>query len=641
MNPSSALFTALIAFVLLGCTQAPSLADAAETSKPATLGLARIIATADKMLLFEGLPHQGFEAKLLAEERKNKPTVDLHKFPFYKQTLPMKPADRRQLEAILGNPKTFKPFSGEKKCGGFHPDYAVEWQRGKDRYHVLLCFGCKEAKLVDPNGQHRKDLERAAFNQLKALLKNYRKNRPTKNFGAVPHPPAQHPVFLKTTGNVTFRNARQGSNKKAQTRLARQASVDPLAQWGQWRGPLSSGAAPKAKPPIKWGAKTNIRWKQPIPGLGHSTPIVWSDLVYLTTAEPFGDEMKVPKQPPGAHNNIDPKRRLRFKVLALHRSTGKIKWENTVHQAQPHQSTHESGTWASNSPVTDGRVVIASFGSSGIFGLDAKTGKPIWKSDLGKMQVKHGHGEGASPVIFGINVIVNWDHEGDSFVINLDKTTGKEIWRKERDEPTSWATPLIYVHEGKPQVIISATNAIRSYDLKTGKVIWSCEGMPNNVVASPVAADGILIAGASYVRRNMLAINLKTANGNLTDTDSILWRRRTGTPYVPSPLLHDGLLYFFHHYQNVLSIVDAKTGRDHGPYRLPLRSLYASPVTAAGHVYFTDLTGTTLVVTKGLKPEFKARNELNEPIAASPAIAGNEIYLRGRQNLYCIAKDNQ
>ena len=165
--------------------------------------------------------------------------------------------------------------------------------------------------------------------------------------------------------------------------------------------------------------------------------------------------------------------------------------------------------------------------------------------------------------------------------------------------------------------------------------------MPNNVVASPVAADGILIAGASYVRRNMLAINLKTANGNLTDTDSILWRRRTGTPYVPSPLLHDGLLYFFHHYQNVLSIVDAKTGRDHGPYRLPLRSLYASPVTAAGHVYFTDLSGTTLVVTKGLKPEFKARNELNEPIAASPAIAGNEIYLRGRQNLYCIAKDNQ
>ena len=359
----------------------------------------------------------------------------------------------------------------------------------------------------------------------------------------------------------------------------------------------------------------------------------------MTTAESFGDKLGVPKQPSGAHNNIDPERKMRFQVIAIDRKTGKSRWQTTVRQAQPHQSTHESGTWASNSPVTDGHHVIAFFGSNGLFCLDGPTGKIIWQKDLGKMQVKHGHGEGVSPALHGNTVIINWDHEGDSFVVALNKATGKELWRQPRDEPTSWSTPIIVEHDGKPQVIISATNAIRAYDLATGKELWKCGGMPNNVVASPVATNGIVIAGASYVRKAMLAINLKGATGDLTETDKVLWRRRTGTPYVPSLLLYQDTLYFFHHYQNIISIADARTGQEHGPFRIPIRSLYASPVAAANRVYLTDLTGVTLVLAHGKKPELKSRNDLGEPISASAAIAGNEIFLRGSQHLYCIAEE--
>ena len=419
---------------------------------------------------------------------------------------------------------------------------------------------------------------------------------------------------------------------------ANAAPVDPLAQWGQWRGPLSTGVAPKASPPVKWSEKTNIRWKVRIPGHGHSSPVVWGEDVFLTTAETVGEKLAVPKQPAGAHNNMDPHHKMLFQVIALSRKTGKFHWKMAVRQAQPHQSTHESGTWSSNSPVTNGRHIIAFFGSNGLYCLDAATGKVVWQKDLGKMEVKHGHGEGASPALHGDSVVINWDHEGDSFVVALNITTGKELWRQPRDEPTSWSTPIIIEHAGEPQVIISATHAIRAYDLATGRVIWSCSGMPNNVVASPVAQGDIVIAGASYVRKSMLAINLKGAKGNLTDTNKVLWRRRTGTPYVPSLLLHKSTLYFFHHYQNILSIADARPGKEHGPFRIPLRSIYASPVAAADRIYLTDLSGTTLVLAHGKQPKVLARNELGEPMSASPALVGRELYLRGARHLFCIAE---
>tara|TARA_B100001123_G_scaffold199303_1_gene226552 strand:- start:252 stop:1595 length:1344 start_codon:yes stop_codon:yes gene_type:complete len=415
--------------------------------------------------------------------------------------------------------------------------------------------------------------------------------------------------------------------------------IDTENNWGQWRGPLATGYAPKANPPIEWSETKNLLWKTALPGLGHSSPIVWGDHIYLTTAIPMGEKLPVPEQPSGAHNNIDPFHQLQFTVLALHRDTGKIIWKKTVYTAQPHQSTHESATWASNSPVTDGEHVIASFGSAGLFCLKTQTGELAWRKNLGKMQVKHGHGEGASPVLHKNTLAINWDHEGDSFVTVLDKRNGKEIWRKPRDEPTNWSTPIVVQDKEQSLLIISATNAIRAYGLESGKVIWQASGLPHNVVASPVHHNGIVYAGASYEKRAMLAIRIKEAKGDLSGSENILWTRRAATPYVPSPLLMpDQTLYFFHHYQGFLSKVEGLTGRDLGPLRLSrMGNFYASPVAAKDRIYLNDRSGKTLVIEHNKEPKVLALNKLNDSFSASPAMSGNNLFLRGEKFLYCLS----
>lgn len=416
--------------------------------------------------------------------------------------------------------------------------------------------------------------------------------------------------------------------------------LDALEQWGQWRGPLGTGEAPKATPPLEWSEKKNLQWKTPIPGHGHASPIVWGDKVFVISAVAHGEKLAVPEQPAGAHNNLDPEKMTRFIAMALDRKTGKPLWQKTLRNAQPHQSAHESGTWASASPVTDGERLYAFFGSNGLYCLSTK-GELLWEKDFGDMLVKHGHGEGASPALHEDTLVVNWDHEGDSFIVALDAKTGKELWRQARDEVTSWATPLIVKVDGKPQVIVSGSTALRGYDLATGKILWSCGGLSNNVVASPVAADGILIAGSSYVRQTMLSIRLSGAKGDLSGSDNVLWARRQRTPYVPSPMLYRGHVYFLRHYQAILSRLDAKTGNEpSGPFRLPgLLNLYASPVVAKGRIYLTDQTGATLVLDDGAEPRVLALNKLDEAINASAAIAGQRIFLRGSHHLYCLGED--
>ena len=412
-----------------------------------------------------------------------------------------------------------------------------------------------------------------------------------------------------------------------------------LDQWSQWRGPLATGEAPRGNPPVTWSETKNIRWKTTLPGKGHSTPVVWDKRVFITATQSKGKTLPVPDQPKGAHNNLDPTHKLSFLVLCLDYGKGTILWQKEVRLAQPHQSTHESGTWASASPVTDGERIYAFFGSNGLYCLDSN-GSVLWEKDLGDMQVKHGHGEGASPALHGETLVVNWDHEGDSFVVALDKRSGKERWRKSRDEPSSWVTPIIVEIDGKPQAIVSGTGAIRGYDLKTGEIIWFCGGLSNNVVASPVYADGVLYAGSSYEIQAMLALRLSGAKGNLAETDRVLWTRHQRTPYVPSPLLLGKYLYFLRHYQPILTRVEAQTGKElTGPFRLPgLLNLYASPVAAAGRIYLTDQQGATLVLSDDPTPETLSLNRLEDAFNASPVIVGGSILLRGERHLYRLAK---
>ncbi|MFL5341512.1 MAG: PQQ-binding-like beta-propeller repeat protein [Gemmataceae bacterium] len=419
------------------------------------------------------------------------------------------------------------------------------------------------------------------------------------------------------------------------------AKVEAQDAWPQWRGPLGTGVAPKAEPPVEWGENKNVRWKTPLPGKGHSTPVVWGDHIFLTTAIPYGEPIRPRVVRPGAHDNLAMTFNHEFAVLAVSRKTGKILWQRTVHKAAPHEAGHQTASLASASPITDGEHVFACLGSYGLYCLDFE-GNLVWKKDLGEMYTKHGHGEGSSPALHGDTLVVNCDQEEQSFLIALDKNTGKQRWRVSRPEDTSWATPIVVEVGGRAQVVVPGTNRVRGYDVISGDVVWECGGLSSNIVASPVAADGVVYTGSSYDTRAMLAIRLAGANGDITGTAQVVWLRRRGTPYVPSPLLYGDVLYNLVHYQGLLARIDVKTGNERGEaVRMPaIREVYASPVGAAGRIYITSREGVTQVLSHGEAwPKTLAVNRLDDSFSASPALAGRELFLRGERHLYCLAAE--
>lgn len=409
--------------------------------------------------------------------------------------------------------------------------------------------------------------------------------------------------------------------------------------WPQWRGPEGTGVAPNATPPTQWSVDKNIRWKSALPGRGHSSPIVWSDRIFLSTAIPIGNKLP-PKMSgrPGEHDNLPVDSKYAFVIMAIDRKNGSILWKRTVREAVPVEAGHYTASLTSASMVTDGARVFANFGSQGVYCFDLD-GQLLWQRDFGQMHTKHGHGEGSSPTISDGSLIINWDHEEKSFLTALDTASGKDLWRRDRLEDTSWSSPIVIDHEGQKQIIVCGTNRIRGYSLTKGDVLWECAGLSSNVVATPVYSKGILYAGSSYEKRALLAIDLRAASGDISGTKHLLWTRTRATPYVPSMLLYDNQLYFLNHYQNIVTRVDGLTGKDSpGPLRLgSLGNIYASPVAANGHVYITDLEGTTEVLSNGPIPRTVAINRLEENVFGSLAVVGEEIFIRGEKHLYCIA----
>ncbi|MFQ5806874.1 MAG: PQQ-binding-like beta-propeller repeat protein [Phycisphaerae bacterium] len=433
--------------------------------------------------------------------------------------------------------------------------------------------------------------------------------------------------------------------------------AEPLSDaeryWPQWRGPHATGVAPNGNPPVEWSEAKNVRWKVEIPGRGNATPIVWGDRVYIQTAiqtdQRVAPEQATDSEPQArqgrqrrAHWGSAPKPTNihKFCVMALDRRDGKVLWEHTVCEALPHEGGHQNSTQASNSPLTDGEHFFAYFGSRGLYCFDMQ-GNLQWKKDFGDMRTRNSFGEGSSPVLHGDTIVVNWDHEGDSFIIALNKNTGEELWKTDRDEATSWSTPLVIEHNGKPQVVTSATRFIRSYDLASGELIWQCGGMTMNVIPSPVCGHGMVYALSGFRGNSLLAIRVAGAEGDITGSEAVAWKHGKGTPYVPSPLLYDDTLYFLASNGAVLSCFDARTGKPHCTrQRLEgITDVFASPVGARDRVYVAGRNGTTAVIKRGSEFEVLAMNSLDEGFDASPAIVDNEIYLRGRKHLYCIARD--
>lgn len=407
--------------------------------------------------------------------------------------------------------------------------------------------------------------------------------------------------------------------------------------WPQWRGPYATGVSRHANPPTEWSETKNIRWKVEIPGRGSASPIIWGDRLYVLTAvpadAPSGNASHAPR------GGIRPRVAHQFTVLAINRRDGKVVWQRTAREEQPHEATHpDNGTWASSSAVTDGEHVIAFFESRGLYAYDME-GKLVWEKDLGDKSMRNQFGEGTTPALHGNRLAIVWDHQGQSFIVTLDKRTGQEIWRAERDEIDSWATPLIVEHDGRAQVVTSGMNRLRSYDLETGKLIWESPGVAMNLIPSPVAADGMVFVTSGFRGNHLKAIRLAAARGDITGSEAIAWTLDRDTPYVPSPLLYDGILYLLKSNSGILSAFDAKTGKPH--YQLQrldgLSEVFASPVGAGGRVYIPGRDGMTLVIRHGPAFEVLAKNTLDDGFDASPALVDNEIYLRGHRYLYSIA----
>ncbi len=411
--------------------------------------------------------------------------------------------------------------------------------------------------------------------------------------------------------------------------------------WPNWRGPSATGVSADAQPAIEWSETKNIAWKVPAPGGGHSSPVIANGRIFLIAEVPVGEPVApVFDNAPGSHDNVGVDHVHEFFVTALDLATGKTLWRTVVAKAFPHEGGHQTGSLASNSPVTDGVHVWAFFGSRGLYCLSCQDGKIVWQKDLGKLTTHHAHGEGASPALYEDTLIVPWDQETGSRVFAMDALTGTVRWSAARDEITTWATPIVTkaTPKSKPQVIVPGTTRIRGYDLASGWVLWECRGMSRNVIASPVAADGIVCIGCSYDLKAMLAIKLEGAEGDITAKPNVLWSTNQRTPYVPSPLLYDGKVFFLGHYQGLFSARIAATGAQFaGPLRLEgINDVFASPVGAAGRIYITDRTGDTLVITNDASTRTLASNKLDDSFSASIALAGKSLILRGEKFVYCV-----
>ncbi len=421
----------------------------------------------------------------------------------------------------------------------------------------------------------------------------------------------------------------------------------PLAllggNWPQWRGPHSSGVSDDPKLPLEWTGTKNIAWKTAIPGLGHSSPVIWGDRIFLTTALE-GDPIpgaQAPKHTFGGKDFKHPSamgadRAHKMVVLCLDRKTGRILWERTAHDGQVFDDRHKKASYANPTPVTDGKTVFAYFGTEGLFAYDFQ-GKQLWKMSPGKL-LSVGLGVASSPVLDGERLFLQCDFDSGpgSFMLAVDKKTGKELWRVERKNQASWSTPLVLEANGRRELIASGTEAVIAYDPATGKELWRSKGVVGNAVPSPVSGHGMVFVAAGYPEKRAYGIRLG-GKGDISQKPEFVWSYDKGVGYVPSPILYGDFLYVMSD-RGLVTCLDAKTGeRRYEGQRVPKPATFtASPVAYGGRLFLTSEEGETFVLKAGPVHEVLATNSLGEAVYASPAMAGGELYLRGVQHLYCV-----
>jgi outer membrane protein assembly factor BamB len=422
--------------------------------------------------------------------------------------------------------------------------------------------------------------------------------------------------------------------------------------WPSFRGPGASGVADGQSPPTAWDAEksVNIRWRTPVPGLGHASPIVWGERIYLTTA--VSSEERPEFRPGGLRSdNVSPDRsEHEWRLVALDKATGKIVWQRTAHRGVPRGIRHLKSTFATPTPATDGRVIVAAFGSEGLFCYDVE-GNLIWKKDLGTL----GHflyGFSSSPVIYRDLVILQADTNLDrknqapvSFIAAFDLKDGRERWRVTRDEDarTTSSTPTIYEGPGVPQIVANGGTKVRAYDPATGKELWSLAAPSDLVTPTPVIAhDLIYVMSGNAGFQPIFAIR-PNAVGDITlrdgteKNDFVPWSSTRGGSMTPTPLVYGDYLYSIN-VSGIVGCYDARTGARQYLRRLEHggAGFSASPVAADGRIYFPSEDGDVFVVRAGPTFELLATNPMGEVIMASPAVSGGMIFIRTLGHLVAV-----
>lgn len=420
------------------------------------------------------------------------------------------------------------------------------------------------------------------------------------------------------------------------------------ANWPQWRGPGGLGISAATTYPEEWAPDTNVAWKTAVPGRGHSSPVVWGDRVFLTSAiegRPAPAGHKPPVHPDFNHqpgylhpDSVGSDRLYTLKVYAFDTKTGRKVWEDTPYDGTMYDDRHRKNTYASSTMATDGELVYAFFESAGLYAYDLD-GKLVWKKSLGGI-AKAGMGPGTSPVLFENLLILQCDQEmgKGSFLVALDKRTGAEIWRQERNTRRSWATPLLVRTQDRVELVTSGAEVVTAYDPRTGKELWRANGVQSHPIPSAVAGHGLVFLTAGSQAKRALAIRTG-GSGDLRDSPFIVWRYDKGTAYVPSPILHGKYLYLMTD-KGLMTCLDALSGQVlYEGGRPPVPATFTASLVAYGdRLLMTSEDGDTFVVKAGPAHEIIRTNSVGEPVYASLALAGETIYIRGERHLFAVRR---
>jgi len=436
---------------------------------------------------------------------------------------------------------------------------------------------------------------------------------------------------------------------------AKKAASTSKGSWPSFRGPEASGVADGQNLPDRWDPKTgeNILWRTEIPGLAHSSPVVWGNQVFVTSA--ISSDPKATFRP-GLYGDGDASKdrsKQRWMLFALDKRTGKILWQKQAYEGEPLEKRHIKSTYANSTPTTDGRIVVAWFGSEGVYAYDMQ-GHLLWKVDIGRIDLgaydipTYEWGPASSPIIWNNQVILQCDTQADSFLLALDGSTGKTIWKTKREEIPSWGTPTVAKTATGPQLVTNASNYIRAYDPKNGQELWRLGGSSKITAPTPVFADNVFVVVSGRAPERPIFVVRPEARGDVTlpegkkTSDAIVWSMTGRGSYMPTPLVYQGMLYVLAN-NGLFDAYDLKTGKEIYRQRLPLvgSGFSSSPVAADGKIYLSNEDGEMLVITAGEKFAHLSTNSMGELLMATPALSNGVMYVRSVSSLFAIGRKSQ